>query len=114
MSVTFAAPRVRNWPRTTTLLAIAALVFVRRWWGKPWDARALWLGGVMAAMAVLWAMSFDGWAFTPRSDQFYKYLLAIASLGFLQVAVPKVRPIGWGMLAGALGAAGTGAGAPGT
>ena len=86
------------------VLAIAALVFVRRWWGKPWDARALWLGGVMAAMAVLWAMSFDGWAFTPRSDQFYKYLLAIASLGFLQMAVPKVRPIGWGMLAGALGA----------
>ena len=85
-------------------LALAALVFVRQWWGQPWDRRAVVLGGLIAVMGVLWSLSFDGWSLKPRNDQFYKYLLAIAGLGFLQLYAPKVRPLGWGMLAGALGA----------
>ena len=86
------------------VLALSALVFVRQWWGKPWDKRAIALGAVMVAMGALWALSFDGWAFTPRNDQIFKYSLAVAGLGFLQVFAPTVRPLGWGMLAGALGA----------
>ena len=87
-----------------TVLALSAVVFVRQWWGRPWDRRAVALGSLLAVMAVLWAMSFDGWSLKPRGDQMYKYLLAIAGLGFLQAFAPKVRPLGWGMLAGALGA----------
>ena len=86
------------------VLALSALVFARQWWGQPWDKRAVALASTLALMGLLWALSFDGLALTPRSDQLYKYLLAIAGLGFLQVAAPKVRPLGWGMLAGALGA----------
>lgn len=86
------------------VLALAALVFVRQWWGQPWDRRALLLGSLIAVMGVLWSLSFDGWSLKPRNDQFYKYLFAIAGLGFLQLYAPKVRPLGWGMLAGALGA----------
>ena len=65
------------------VLALSALVFVRQWWGKPWDKRAIALGAVMVAMGALWALSFDGWAFTPRNDQIFKYSLAVAGLGFL-------------------------------
>ena len=87
-----------------TVLALAALVFMRQWWRDPWDKRACWLGGTLAAMGVLWALSFDGWSLTSGSDQLLKYLLAILGLGFLQHYAPKVRSLGWGMLAGALGA----------
>ncbi len=86
------------------VLALSALIFGRQWWSQPWDRRAVWLGATLAGMAVLWSLSFDGWALASRNDQFYKYFLAIAGLGFWQAFAPKVRPLGWGMLAGALGA----------
>ncbi|MEG0973488.1 MAG: O-antigen ligase family protein [Comamonas sp.] len=87
-----------------TVLALAALIFMRQWWRERWDSRAVWLGGILAAMGLLWALSFDGWSLTSGSDQLLKYLLAALGLGFLQRFAPKVRPLGWGMLAGALGA----------
>lgn len=87
-----------------TVLALATLVYMRQWWPQHWDRRAVWLAWTLAAMGLLWALSFDGWTLTSGSDQLLKYLLAAASLGFLQRYAPKVRPLGWGMLAGALGA----------
>lgn len=86
------------------LMVLTALVFARRWWPQPWDRRAKALAVLFAAMGVLWVMSFDGWGLTPRSDQIYKYLLALAALGLVQWQAPQVRPLGWGLLAGALGA----------
>ncbi|MGE8318063.1 MAG: O-antigen ligase family protein [Comamonas sp.] len=86
------------------LLVLTALVFARRWWPLRWDGRAKVLAALFAAMGVLWALSFDGWALAQRSDQFYKYLLALAALGLVQWQAPQVRPLGWGLLAGALGA----------
>ena len=85
-------------------LALASLIFVRQWWGRSWDRRALVLACMLATMAVMWTMSFDDWHLRSRSDQFVKYALAITGLGFLQAFAPRVRPLGWGMLAGALGA----------
>ncbi len=87
-----------------TVLALAALVFVRQWWGQPWDRRAVACGVLLTVMGLLWSFSFDGLTLRPRGDQLYKYLFAVAALGFLQACAPKVRPLGWGMLAGALGA----------
>lgn len=86
------------------LIVLTALVFARHWWPQPWDGRAKALAVLFAFMGVLWALSFDGWALAPRSDQFYKYLLALAALGLVQWQAPQVRPLGWGLLAGALGA----------
>lgn len=86
------------------VLALASLVFVRQWWGRSWDRRALAWALMLAVMAVMWTMSFDDWHVRSRSDQFVKYALAITGLGFLQTFAPRVRPLGWGMLAGALGA----------
>ena len=85
-------------------LALSSLIFVRQWWGRSWDRRALVLACMLATMAVMWTMSFDDWHLRSRSDQFVKYALAITGLGFLQAFAPRVRPLGWGMLAGALGA----------
>ena len=86
------------------LLVLVALIFARYWWPLPWDYRAKALAMLFAAMGMLWAFSFDGWALAPRGDQFYKYLLALAALGLVQWQPPQVRPLGWGLLAGALGA----------
>ena len=86
------------------VLALASLIFVRQWWGRSWDRRALAWALMLAIMAVMWTMSFDDWHTRSRSDQFIKYAFAITGLGFLQTCAPRVRPLGWGMLAGALGA----------
>ena len=54
------------------VLALAALVFVRQWWGQPWDKRAVACGTLLAVMGLLWTFSFDGLALRPRGEDLFR------------------------------------------